>query len=375
MKASERETFPAAAVLAAASSVDALRQNLLFGTQGLTRELDKIAILGAGGEGVRLAEICHKQGIDVVGFYDANARKRGMKANGKVICPAEALSELPKEVPIIVASHRTLGACETMRALGHVIFPLALLQVGMPEKFSPHSFYENLLEDMFENRDEYMSLYEIFTDDRSRQVLDAVLAYRLTLDPLRLRGVIDWDLYGSIQLGPEEVYVDGGTYNGDSIQMFIDHVGGRYLKVHGFEPDPKTFETLKARLGKTPRVDLHNSGLFSRTGKLGFSADSSRAAKFDDRVENKIAIVSIDDAVKDRVTFIKMNIEGAEIEALKGARTTIVSSRPKLAISAYHRASDLRVLVRLIRELNSQYRLRLRQHDGGIIETVIYATD
>lgn len=373
MKALECQTFPAAAVLAAASSVEALRQNLLFGAQGLTRELDKIAILGAGGEGLRLADICHKQGIEVVGFYDGNARKRGMRASGKIICPAEALSLLSKDIPIVVASHRTLGACESMRALGHVIFPLALLQVGMPETFTPHSFYENLLEDMFENRDEYLSLYKIFADDRSRQVLDAVIAYRLTLDPLRLRDVIDWDLYGSTQFGSEEVYVDGGTYNGDSIQMFIDHVGGRYLKVHGFEPDPKTFEALKARLGSTPRVELHNSGLFSYTGELGFSADSSRAAKFDDRAENKIPIVSIDDTVKDRVTFIKMNIEGAEIEALKGARAAIAASQPKLAISAYHRASDLRMLVRLIRELNSGYKLRLRQHDGGIIETVIYA--
>jgi hypothetical protein len=69
-----------------------------------------------------------------------------------------------------------------------------------------------------------------------------------------------------------------------------------------------------------------------------------------------------------------MNIEGAEIEALRGARNLIQKHAPKLAISGYHRPSDLWEIPALIRELNPDYKLSLRQHDGGTIETVIYAT-
>ncbi len=365
---------PAAAQLAAAKSVESLRENLLSGVPELARgPIDRIAVLGAGPEGLRLAELCRSDGIRVVGIYDGNARRRGTKLAGMVVYPQEALTRLPKDVPIIVASHRVLGACESLRALGYVAVPLAFLQVGMPDRFPPHPFYDGLLEDLFMNREQYLSLFDIFADDVSKEVLDAVIAYRLSLDPLRLRNVIDWDLYGSLQFGSDEVYVDGGTYNGDSIQLFIEHVGGHYSKIYGFEPDGRTFKVLRQRFGNTPGIELHNCGLYSTSGMLGFSADSSRAAKIDEQSATRIRVAKLDDVVSDRVTFVKMNIEGAEIDALEGSRRTIASWAPKLAISAYHRASDLWRLARLIRELNSGYSLFLRQHDGGIIETVLYA--
>jgi FkbM family methyltransferase len=366
--------YRAAAQLKAATSVASLRDDLLSTVPALSQwPFERIAILGAGAEGLRFAELCSVQGIDIVGIFDGNARKRGMKFAGMAVYPSEALTRLATNVPIIVASHRVLGACESLGALGYVTVPIAFLQVAMPERFPPHEFYNGLLEDLFDNREQYLSLYDLFADEASKQVLDAVIGYRLTLDPLRLRNVIDWDLYGSIQLGPDEIYVDGGTYTGDSIQLFIEHVGGRYRKIYGFEPDARTFQVLQQRLGSTRDVELHNCGLYSSCGMLGFAADSSRAAKIDQQSATQIRVASLDEVVKDGATFIKMNIEGAEIDALDGARRTIANWAPKLAISAYHRPADLWRLCELIRILNSRYRLSLRQHDGGIIETVIYA--
>jgi FkbM family methyltransferase len=374
-KLTSGEEYRAAAQLQAANSVESLRRDLLATVPQLSEgRLDRLAIVGAGPEGLRLAQTCRAAGIDIAGVYDGNARKRGTKFAGHTVYPAEALTRLAKDVPIIVASHRVLGSCESLRALGYVAVPLAWLQVGMPERFPPHSFYERLLEDLFEHRNEYLSLFDVFVDETSRRVLDAVIAYRLSLDPLRLRNVIDWDLYGAVEFGQDEVYVDGGTYTGDSIQLFSEHVGGRYSKIYGFEPDAGTFDVLQERFGKTPNVELHNCGLFSKSGTLGFSADSSRAAKIDEHSETRIKVTRLDDVVNDRVSFIKMNIEGAELDALDGSRRTIATWAPKLAISAYHRASDLRNLCTLIRKLNDKYRLSLRQHDGGIIETVVYAT-
>jgi hypothetical protein len=68
-----------------------------------------------------------------------------------------------------------------------------------------------------------------------------------------------------------------------------------------------------------------------------------------------------------------MNIEGAELEALEGARESIRRWAPTLAISAYHRPSDLWQVAALARSLRPDYRLYFRQHDGGVIETVLYA--
>jgi FkbM family methyltransferase len=230
-----------------------------------------------------------------------------------------------------------------------------------------------LLEDLVENRDEYLRLADVMADDESRDTLNAIVAYRMTLNPLFLRDIVDWNLYGALSFGEDEVYIDGGTYNGDSIQFFSEHVGHRYKKVFAFEPDKETFHVLSKRFGDNPRVQLFNSGLYSRTGGLGFTADSSRAAKIDPDSASKIDVVSLDDTIADKVTFIKMNIEGAEIEALKGSRKIISEYTPKLAISGYHRPSDLWQIPRLIKQLNRNYNLYLRQQDGGIIESVIYA--
>lgn len=357
-----------------APSLAKLREDLLAQEPLLADgEFKAVAILGAGPEGMRFADICRSRGIDIVGAYDGNARKRGTPFAGKSIHPSEALTRLPHEVPIVIASHRVLGSYESLRALGYTAVPFAYLQVAGPAQFPPHAFYDGLLEDLFAHRERYAQLADMLADDQSRATLNAIIAYRLTLNPLYLRDVIDWNLYGALRFGEDEVYVDGGTYNGDSIQLFAEHVGGKYKKVYGFEPDKETFRILSNRFGGNARVQLHNAGLYSQSGALGFTADSSRAAKIDPNSSFRIDVVRLDDVVAEKPTFIKMNIEGAEIEALKGGRNLIAKHAPKLAISGYHRPTDLWQLPQLIKELNGDYKLYLRQQDGGIIESVIYA--
>jgi FkbM family methyltransferase len=357
-----------------APSLARLREDLLAQEPPLKNgNLKRIAILGAGPEGIRLADVCQSRGIEIVGAYDGNARKRGAPFAGLSVFPSEALTRLSRDIPIVIASHRVLGGYEALRALGYTAVPLAYLQVAAPERFPPHAFYDGLLEDLFEHREQYARLCRMLADERSRATLDAVIAYRLTLNPLYLRDVVDWNLYGALSLDDDEVYVDCGTYNGDSIQLFSEHVKGKYKKVYGFEPDKATFKVLSARFGDNARVELVNAGVYSSSGALGFVADSSRAAKIDPDSEIKIDVVSLDDRIQEKVTFIKMNIEGAEIEALKGGRSLIGKYAPKLAVSCYHRPTDLWQLPQLVTELNGAYRLYLRQQDGGIIESVIYA--
>jgi FkbM family methyltransferase len=209
-------------------------------------------------------------------------------------------------------------------------------------------------------------------------VFDAVMEFRQTLDPFALRPVVsEDDLYapqGLFTFADDEVYVDAGTYDGDTIRSFIARVGGRFKAVYGFEPDPVTFEKLKANFRDEPRVHPVHAGVYSRTGTLRFRDDASRGAIFASDGETEMPVTTIDDVLGDaRLTYVKMNIEGAEIDALHGATRAIRKWKPKLAISVYHRPSDLWRIPELVLELNPDYQLYLRQHDGGIIETVLYA--
>jgi hypothetical protein len=107
-------------------------------------------------------------------------------------------------------------------------------------------------------------------DDASRKVLNAVLGYRLTLVPEVFAEVACWDDLSSpgglLDFGRDEVYVDGGSCNGDTIRLFIERAGGSFAKVPGFEPDPRTFIVLAANFVDEPRVAPVNAGLWGRAG-------------------------------------------------------------------------------------------------------------
>jgi hypothetical protein len=114
--------------------------------------------------------------------------------------------------------------------------------------------------------------------------------------------------------------------------------------------------------------------LHRRRAVLRFDPAGTRGSSLTEAGGSEIPVVALDEVLGgSRVTFVKMNIEGAEIEALRGAANSIARWRPKLAISAYHRPSDLWEVAATVREIDPGYRFHLRQHDGGIIETVLYA--
>jgi FkbM family methyltransferase len=383
-----RDTSPSGghslARLANVRSIEDLIESMAHHNRGFDpRRVTQLAILGAGPEGRRLADICKARGIKITALADDDPGKLGSIMAGSKIEPTSRLTDLDRAIPIIIASHRVLGASQRLRALGFsTVLPFAALQTLAPEVFTPHMFYDGWLQDLLDNKEAYASLNKELADDRSREVLDAVIEYRLTADPLVLEPVIEQGRYhqglyhpaGLFDLGDNEVYVDAGAYDGDSIRWFKDRVGNRYERILAFEPDPKTYARLKQNFAGEPRIEAINAGLHRKKAVLRFRDDASRGAIFTDDGDISMQVVSLDDVLAgSRASYIKMNIEGAEIDALHGAHGTIECWLPKLAISVYHRPSDLWRIPRLVRELGARYALFLRQHDGGVIETVLYA--
>ena len=341
--------------------------------------LRSLAIVGAAPEGQRLARICEARGIKIAAIVDDDLAKRELVVAGLPVAPVQTLAELPMSTPIVIASHRVLGIAQRLRGFGFTtVVPFAMLQVLVPDVFPPHMFYDQLLDDLWTHRSEIQALHDRLGDDHSRQVLDAVIGFRRTLDPAALQPVLtDHDLYapeGLFEFADDEVYVDGGSFDGDTIRSFIERVHGRFTDVYAFEPDPVTFAKLKANFSNEPRVHPIHAGLYSHGGSLRFRDDASRGAIFATDGDIEMPVTTIDDVLGNRrLTYVKMNIEGAEIDALRGGRNAISKWRPRLALSVYHRASDLWRIPQLVLELNPDYELYLRQHDGGIIETVLYA--
>jgi FkbM family methyltransferase len=337
--------------------------------------LPRIAIVGAASEGRRLTSIVG--GTHIAAIVDDDPSRVGTYVFGERVEPFAALTALPHNTPIVIASHRVLDASRRARALGFTrVFPFALLQVLFPDIYTPHMFYEGILEDLLDNAHEYKWLSESLADSRSLDVLAMLRLFRLTWDARALEPIIEDSLYypqGLFKLALNEVYVDAGAFDGDSIRAFIKRVDDRYERIIAFEPDPMTHVRL-CEAFTDERIKLYNAALYSQCGEVSFCSEGTRGARIGADGRADVLAVALDGVLNGaRVSFIKMNIEGAERFALEGARDTIKRWRPKLAISVYHRPSDLWQIARDIREIDPNYDLYLRQHDGGIIETVLYA--
>lgn len=238
-------------------------------------------------------------------------------------------------------------------------------------------FYKNWIEDLVKHKKAYKAFFSLLKDSSSKQVLNKLIQFRLTLDPFIIEPVIDKDLYqpqGILSFRNNEIYVDGGSYDGDSVRLFIRRVKNKYDKILAFEPDKVIYRKLVQKMNDKGRIECLNQGLFNKNGKVSFSTTSDRASLIESGGTSSINVASIDSVLNgERVSFIKMNIEGAEINALKGAQKSIKQWFPKMAISCYHRPSDLWQIPLLINKMSKKYNLYLRQHDGGVIESVCYA--
>lgn len=220
---------------------------------------------------------------------------------------------------------------------------------------------------------------DVFDDVLSRQTFDALMLYRLTWDARVLAQVnrpekaiyFEADV---MPLGDHEVMVDGGAFDGDTVRDFAAKCAGRFAHVHSFEIDPRNAEAFLAGTADIPHVSLHRIGLWNAPGEMGFEARTDNCSRLSDTASVKVPLDALDNLGLGRVSLFKLDIEGAEFEALQGARRTIETYKPKLALSIYHKAGDFASLLPLVRDMRPDYRFRLRHYSSLIFDTVLYAT-
>jgi FkbM family methyltransferase len=361
-----------------ASSVEQLRARLVENYPVFAPgKLSECVVIGAAAEGWRLCRMAPEIGLKILAAVDGNPELTGTMMPGGLKVLSDIPEGIPLDTPVIIASHRVLNATRNMEKRGRKnVIGLGVLQTIEPKRFTPQTFYENWLEDLYENRAQYAKVMGLLADETSRRIFDAIVGYRITGDIRLLEPYVDLILFyptDLFTLGKDETYVDGGAYTGDTIELFIERTAGAFNRVIAFEPDPHNFARLAKRFEGEKRVEPKNLGLFSRKDVLKFSSSDERASGIAEDGDISVPVTSIDTEIDGPVTFIKMNIEGAELEALNGARNTIQKWKPRLCVSGYHKASHLWEVPLLIRELYPDYKLYLRQHDGGVIESTFYA--
>jgi FkbM family methyltransferase len=179
-----------------------------------------------------------------------------------------------------------------------------------------------------------------------------------------------------------EFFIDAGGHNGKTTEIFFQWVqnnGGERGKSIVFEPNSIVFKTCKENLRDYENVKVINKGLWHKKDTLRFCKDANNAGSsyIASDGEEIIETIGLDEYLKEekeRVTFIKMDIEGAELNALKGAERIIKEQKPKLAICIYHKPEDMWEIPSLLLSFVPDYKFYIRHyHFFSPYETVLYA--
>lgn len=172
-----------------------------------------------------------------------------------------------------------------------------------------------------------------------------------------------------------EVFVDGGSFDGKTSFDFISWCQGSYTKIYAFEPNPKMSDELVERIRreKITGIELYPNALWNKKEILSFQENRSASCVNENGTLN-IEAVSLDALIKEeKITFIKLDVEGSELKVLEGAKNIITRDKPKLAISIYHKNVDVLELPLYILQLVPEYKLYIRHYDLDMGETVLYA--
>lgn len=346
----------------------------------------RAVIYPAARMGREAAARLRSMGIEVVAFGDRDPTVRDGRVDGlPVLSPAQVSATHRADAILVASTLHDSAIREDLEGRGceHVV-PVAYLNLRMPEVFGSREYDGSWTAATDPaNRAAIEAAYSLFGDNESRRVFAGKLAYYLSLEKARLDDIrspstIYFDR-GVYEVDVEEAVVDGGAFVGDTLSSFLSATAGRFRSYVAFEPDPASFEKLAAMAAPDPsRITAVQAGLASRTASARLMSTQGADSRMLDRDElggELVPVVSLDDYFQNRPppTFIKMDIEGAEADALRGAVGLLADHSPKLAISAYHFPTDLWTIPLLMDRLMPGCRLYLRHYTREVDDTVCYA--
>ncbi|MBC5991607.1 FkbM family methyltransferase [Pontibacter cellulosilyticus] len=330
-----------------------------------------VYILGTNKYGNYTKSWLQKRGIPVIGFI--NDYSQSNYENTEVF----SSSEVPSGQCLIncVVEGRTIDAYSRLVSLHpNNIVNYFELQLAFPEELQEIDFLNNT-DTIIGNSQDYQSLYDKLYDVESKSTLANIIDFRLnrnikSLESFRFR-IKEQYFEPFYTLDDEPVFVDGGGFDGETSRFFAN-LYPNYKSIHFFEPNTEIIPIAKASLEGLPNLHFYEKGLWSTTKAFKFDNTLSSASKFSNEGAIIISTVSIDEAVSEKVSLIKLDIEGAEFEAIKGARNTISKFKPVLAICVYHNQDDFIKIPKLVNEIRSDYKIFLRHYTQGVFETVMY---
>ena len=348
-----------------------------------------LILFGSGLLGRRTLAGLRKGGIPVLAFCDNDARRWRTKVDGlEVLSPADAVHLHGQQAVFVVTiwpdagGHPLEQITRQLGALGPArVVSVAFLYWKYPRLFLPY-FCLDLPHRTLAQAAEARECLSLWADERSREEFVAQLGWRLRMDFQDLSPRVTYKPYlpdEMFALSPGEVFVDCGAFDGDTLRDFLQEREEGFGHYHALEPDRQNFEKILSCLEAQPpgiraKVTPRCLAVGSHAGEVCFDASGTAQSAMAESGGSVVPCAPIDDLFPGREpSYIKMDIEGAEGDALRGASQTIQAASPILAICVYHRFDHLWKLPLLIRSFSDDYRFFLRPHADPFWDLVCYA--
>jgi len=333
-----------------------------------------ILLYGTGNGAEKIIKTSRKYGVEIKGVFSSDGFSKKRDFCGYNVQGFSDIKEQYSEFITLLGF--AAGNKELIDYVKTIASQSAEFYVPEVPVFGEDIFTPEILE---KNKKRIAELYDALQDDKSKATLQKLIKYKISGKPSYLYDMESerQEVFENIlHLGNKETFLDLGAFTGDTIEEFLGVTDSKYEKIIAVEPAPKNFQRLKdfAARNNIKNIELIEAAVSSSLGVAYFSEKGGRNPFLQEIGKYTVKTVTLD-SFNLKPTYIKFDVEGAEMAAISGGEKTITSNIPKLAISLYHKTMDFLDIPLYIKRLVPQYKLYLRHHPYlPAWETNLYAT-
>ncbi|MBO7148814.1 MAG: FkbM family methyltransferase [Clostridia bacterium] len=327
-----------------------------------------IVMYGMGNGADKIISRLDTLGVEIADFFASDGFVRGQYFHNKRVLSFAEIKEKYAD-PIILVSFGS-ERDEVIGLISEISRNYELYLPDVPvagDDIFDREFFDKHIND-------FEKSYELFEDGLSRNVFCDVIAYKLTgkIEYLLKNTQSDKEVYtGLFDMSNWSCTADLGAYNGDSA-IFLCELAPYLKKIIALEPDRKNFIKLENNVKELPAaVEAHNVCAWSEKNTLYFERGGNRnstvsgighTASVGDTKRIEVQADTLDNILDGRsVEFIKFDVEGSELEAIKGCEKALAEFAPDMLVSGYHRSEDIFVLPLKLKELLPGHKIYFRR--------------
>ncbi len=285
------------------------------------------------------------------------------------------IEDVPKDALILWTSTGSpLSVKNRLDKMGLDNFSYLALSKYSSLNLVAHPFIEDFREDFCNNQEYYRETFNLLEDEKSKEIFIKIINFKISYDYGFMEGFIndfegqyfDKDIVPDID---NIKFLDGGGYVGDTLPNIIKNYPN-FQKIYLVEPNHLHIKIAKRDFGDIDNIEFIECGLSNRV--VNSSDTMALASSNCNHNFEATSFNTIDNIINSKIDFIKLDIEGAEEDAIEGAKETILKYKPILAICIYHKAEDWYRVPQKVLSIDSGYKIYLRHYMEGIFETVLY---